>query len=276
MSVVPFSEEDLHELYLWVDDIPISRPKRNIARDFADGCSVAEILKFFFPKLVDLHNYVPAGSVAKKKDNWHLLNHKVFSKLYFVVPEEEIEDIVTAVPGAIERFLRALRIKITQIKSKKEELGDLNFNAYRPRSSNNNNQNNAYGDYQYNARQGAQEEEEEEDLEYYKEALRQHQQQEKARQREPLRSTNTNNNRPSTGGARSGSNNNNNNVRQPPQDGAEKDVLGVKELINEKDKTILELRETVHILTEKIMKLEELVQVKDEKLNQYRNKFGRV
>ncbi len=30
-------EEDLEDLYNWVDDIPLSRPKKNIARDFADG-----------------------------------------------------------------------------------------------------------------------------------------------------------------------------------------------------------------------------------------------
>ncbi|KPA82168.1 hypothetical protein ABB37_03297 [Leptomonas pyrrhocoris] len=126
MAAIPFSEEDLHELYTWVDEIPISRSKRNIARDFADGCSVAEILKFFFPKLVDLHNYVPAMSHEKKLDNWNTLNAKVLRKLYFEVPAEEVEDIVSAVPGAIERFLRALRMKIAQIKQRREEMRAAN------------------------------------------------------------------------------------------------------------------------------------------------------
>jgi hypothetical protein len=67
-----------------VDEIPLSRPKRNIARDFADGgeqnglreagmvcinsrdtnivlCAVAvllaEVVANYFPKLVELHNY---------------------------------------------------------------------------------------------------------------------------------------------------------------------------------------------------------------------------
>lgn len=31
------SEEELDDLYIWVDSIPLSRPKRNIARDFSDG-----------------------------------------------------------------------------------------------------------------------------------------------------------------------------------------------------------------------------------------------
>lgn len=30
-------DEELQAIYTWVDEIPLSRPKRNIARDFADG-----------------------------------------------------------------------------------------------------------------------------------------------------------------------------------------------------------------------------------------------
>ena len=117
MSTIPLTEDDLHDLYLWVDDIPLSRPKRNIARDFADGVCVAEVVKHFFPKLVELHNYSSANSVSQKIANWNTLNTRVFQKLHFEVPKEEVRDIVAAVPGAIERFLRALRTKIAQIKS---------------------------------------------------------------------------------------------------------------------------------------------------------------
>ena len=31
------ADSELKPLYQWVDEIPLSRPKRNIARDFADG-----------------------------------------------------------------------------------------------------------------------------------------------------------------------------------------------------------------------------------------------
>ena len=31
------NEAQLEELYAWVDTIPLSRPKKNIARDFSDG-----------------------------------------------------------------------------------------------------------------------------------------------------------------------------------------------------------------------------------------------
>ena len=60
------SEEDLQVLYTWIDSIPLSRPKRNIARDFSDGCLTAEVIKHYIPKLVDLHNYSQAHSVAQK------------------------------------------------------------------------------------------------------------------------------------------------------------------------------------------------------------------
>lgn len=30
-------EEEMQMIYNWVDEIPLSRPKRNIARDFSDG-----------------------------------------------------------------------------------------------------------------------------------------------------------------------------------------------------------------------------------------------
>ena len=34
--VTTLSEEEMQEVYNWVDEIPLSRPKKNIARDFSD------------------------------------------------------------------------------------------------------------------------------------------------------------------------------------------------------------------------------------------------
>jgi hypothetical protein len=62
----PLSDEQAHAVYTWVDKHALSRPKRNISRDFADGVCVAEILKYYFPAFVDLHNYVPAFSQKQK------------------------------------------------------------------------------------------------------------------------------------------------------------------------------------------------------------------
>ena len=41
-------DAELQRLYAWVDEIPLSRPKRNIARDFADGVLVAEVCHIQF------------------------------------------------------------------------------------------------------------------------------------------------------------------------------------------------------------------------------------
>ena len=63
--VSKISEEEMQEVYNWVDEIPLSRPKKNIARDFSD-CGkylnfikinqisfqivlIAEIVKHFLP-----------------------------------------------------------------------------------------------------------------------------------------------------------------------------------------------------------------------------------
>ena len=34
--VTRITEEEMQEVYNWVDEIPLSRPKKNIARDFSD------------------------------------------------------------------------------------------------------------------------------------------------------------------------------------------------------------------------------------------------
>ena len=47
-------DEELQRIYQWVDEVPLSRPKRNIARDFADGVLVAENVSHYFPRLVEL------------------------------------------------------------------------------------------------------------------------------------------------------------------------------------------------------------------------------
>ena len=81
LPVQQLTEEDLQIVYNWVDEIPLSRPKRNISRDFSDGVLLAEIVKHFLPKLVDLHNYSAAHSLSQKTYNWNTLNVKVLKKI---------------------------------------------------------------------------------------------------------------------------------------------------------------------------------------------------
>ena len=51
-----------------------TRPKRNLSRDFADGVLVAEAMKTYFPRLVQLHNYPSGSALNAKYSNWKTLN----------------------------------------------------------------------------------------------------------------------------------------------------------------------------------------------------------
>ncbi|XP_065843937.1 sperm flagellar protein 1-like isoform X2 [Oscarella lobularis] len=105
-------DDDLQQLYTWIDEIPLSRPKKNISRDFSDGVLAAEVVKHFLPRLVDLHNYTPANAKEQKKRNWQTLNRKVFCKLNFNVPDEVVNGVSSCNPGVIEFVLNNLRTKI--------------------------------------------------------------------------------------------------------------------------------------------------------------------
>lgn len=98
-------DETTLEMYEWIDSIPLSREKKNIARDFCDGLLVAEILKFYFPRYVEIHNYPSASSTKQKLSNWNTLKMKVFKKIKFNITQEEINDIVNSKPKAIGKVL---------------------------------------------------------------------------------------------------------------------------------------------------------------------------
>uniref|UniRef100_A0A0G4HKN3 Calponin-homology (CH) domain-containing protein n=1 Tax=Chromera velia CCMP2878 TaxID=1169474 RepID=A0A0G4HKN3_9ALVE len=112
------SEESLQELYNWVDEIPLSRPKRNIARDFSDGVLMAEVVSHFFPRLVDLHNYSAANATAKKLDNWKIMNQKVFRRMGFQFHPSDIDDVINARPFAIERMLALVKEMVPRYREK--------------------------------------------------------------------------------------------------------------------------------------------------------------
>ncbi len=50
-------DEELEKLYIWVDEIELSRPKKNMARDFSDGGKhIIHILLLKYP--FSVHNNV--------------------------------------------------------------------------------------------------------------------------------------------------------------------------------------------------------------------------
>ncbi|GAX78246.1 hypothetical protein CEUSTIGMA_g5688.t1 [Chlamydomonas eustigma] len=110
------SEAELQGLYTWVDEIPLSRPKRNIGRDFSDGVLMAEIVHHYFPKLVELHNYSSANGTQQKMYNWNTLNQKVLKRLGFFIPKEDVMAMCNCQPGAVERTLKLVKMKISKLR----------------------------------------------------------------------------------------------------------------------------------------------------------------
>ncbi|XP_018048563.1 PREDICTED: sperm flagellar protein 1-like [Atta colombica] len=83
------------ELIEWIDGIPFSRPARNLTRDFSDAVLTAEVLKLYYPRHVELHNYVSANSINTKKENWKMLNRKVLAKLDIKLSSDVIHQLAS-------------------------------------------------------------------------------------------------------------------------------------------------------------------------------------
>ncbi|XP_012287950.1 sperm flagellar protein 1 [Orussus abietinus] len=104
--------DSLEEIYAWIDQIPFSRQKKNIARDFSDAVLMAELLKKYYPRHVDVHNYISSCSIVKKVDNWCTLNRRVLSKIGMKLSKEVINQLANSQSGVIEKVLIDLRRKI--------------------------------------------------------------------------------------------------------------------------------------------------------------------
>jgi len=136
-------DEQLRTLYAWIDQIPLSRPKKSISRDFSDGVLMAEIISAYFPTLIELHNYTPAHSVKQKIYNYETLNQKVLRKLGYVLTRSTIEDVVNCKPLAVEHVLNQLQLKMAKYKEKKSKMqsemnspvNNGNMNKYKMPSS---------------------------------------------------------------------------------------------------------------------------------------------
>jgi len=122
MQAPALDEEEMQEVYQWIDEIPLTRPKKNIGRDFADGVLAAEVIKHFFPKMVEIHNYSNASSSQQKLYNWNTLNAKVLKKIGFQLSKKDIEDIVKVTPDTIERVLRLFKLKIEEHKQRRKQM----------------------------------------------------------------------------------------------------------------------------------------------------------
>ncbi|XP_043523885.1 uncharacterized protein LOC122535979 [Frieseomelitta varia] len=108
------TKNQVEELYAWISKIPLSKPTKNLSRDLSDAVIIAEILKIYYPRYVDLHNYVSVNSITAKKDNWNMLNRKVLSKIDMKLTKSVINQLANCHPGAAENMLLDIRKKIVQ------------------------------------------------------------------------------------------------------------------------------------------------------------------
>jgi len=119
-NLAELDQKQLQELYRWIDKIPLSRPKKNIARDFSDGVLISEVVAHFFPKMIDLHNYTKTNSVSQKESNWKTLNQKIFRKMGFGINTTDIKAICNCERGSIEKALFFVQGKMAAFQEKKE------------------------------------------------------------------------------------------------------------------------------------------------------------
>jgi len=123
MAARPLDDSARHELYEWLDSIPLSRPKRFISRDFADAYLLAEVIAHYQPRMVELHNYPAALSLANKRANWETLQSKVLRKLRINLSRDDIEALINAMPNAIERLLLQVRPALERLAAQEQEAG---------------------------------------------------------------------------------------------------------------------------------------------------------
>ncbi|XP_052229099.1 sperm flagellar protein 1-like isoform X4 [Dreissena polymorpha] len=113
-----FDDVEVESLYSWIDRIPLSRPKKNISKDFSDAVLCAEVIKHYFPRMVETHNYTPAASTKQKLENWYLLNRRVLRRLELDLSDDVLRALANGKPKVIERVLMLLRLQIDKMLEK--------------------------------------------------------------------------------------------------------------------------------------------------------------
>lgn len=237
---------------MWVDTVPLSRPKRNISRDFADGVLYAELVHHYFPKLVELHNYSAANSTQQKMYNWKTLNQKVLKRLGLRMETDEVTNIANAVPGAVEQALMRLKRKMDEHMARREAQGsDYASDDYAAAAAGaGDDDDGASGPTPEPAKRagaGA-----------------------GARRGGANRSISQAATDTSSAGAAPGRR-----AAAAAAAGSDEQHAIDTELLVEKERTIVQLREIIKILERKMMKLEKLVELKNEKIQALQDQLAR-
>ena len=276
LTMGDLTDDQLQKLYTWIDEIPLSRPKRNIARDFADGLLLAEVVKHYFPRLVELHNYPAANSTQQKMYNWNTLNTKVLRKLGYNLSKDEIEAVIQCRPNAIEKVLNTCQIKMARYRARAASRGRAGTptsarggRGTSPAPGSSSSRTHRGGASPAGSAGGR--------LRppydpYQQQVQMQQQQQQQQQQRQP----------PPPPGAEpyvAGANMSERAVRPTEADYSRRQQTMHREvdqeMLMEREQTIQEYKETVEILELKIAKLEQLVRLKDSKISKLQTALNR-
>merc|ERR1719192_3214736 len=96
---------------------------RSIGRDFADGVRVAKIIKCYFPRIIEIHNYSQTSSTHGKVSNWAILNRKVLTKHFEITLQQNmIDQLVTGNENMVQQFLIKLNKAIIKKMTSEEML----------------------------------------------------------------------------------------------------------------------------------------------------------
>ncbi|KAM7358614.1 sperm flagellar protein 1 [Cochliomyia hominivorax] len=108
--------EEYNELKNWLQELQVTY--KNLNRDFSDALPVANLLKGFYPKLVDLHNYPARNNTQLKLNNWETFNYKVLTKLGLQQSKNMLDKLSKGTVGAVEALLYDIMVMIKSQKSK--------------------------------------------------------------------------------------------------------------------------------------------------------------
>ena len=109
-------QESLHTLYRWLDTIPLpSLPRKSgiLSRDFSDATCVADIIHYYNPKIIDMHNYSRTCNTQQKLNNWETLERKVLKRHLGITLEGRYRELCTSSGGrnlALEELLYRLMV----------------------------------------------------------------------------------------------------------------------------------------------------------------------
>jgi hypothetical protein len=96
---------------------------------------IAEIVRYYIPDLVEMHNYSPANSLQQKKANWGILNKKVLTHFGLDLPDVIIMGLSNGKPGLIEVLLFNLRLKIDEELELQQKMQQQQLQMISPRQS---------------------------------------------------------------------------------------------------------------------------------------------